>query len=179
MLSRNYLSLLLLSGLLLNSCAGPSVATQEPVTESAETVAPVSSYTFDFDIDALRITPDAIFYTRDNQIPAVFQVDQSGLSEAQRNAGFRVQIISTSDVRLAENVQREFNTWLGENLPNYDPETYIQFRQPFYRLHVGNFFSRSDAIEFNNIIKRRFPDAWVVHDIIDPDKLTRIQISTD
>lgn len=158
--------------LVLYSCAGTSAVVIEPDAEEAAPVESTPAYAFAFDISTYRITADAVFYTRENEIPEVFQVDQRGLTEMQRNAGFRVQIISTSDVRLVEELQREFLKWMDEFVPDYDPETYIQFRQPFYRLHVGNFFSRADAITLNTIIKRKYPDAWVVHDVIDPDAIT-------
>jgi hypothetical protein len=37
---------------------------------------------------------------------------------------------------------------------------------------VGDFKSRADAIEFAQVVKRKFPDAWVVFDTIDSNSIT-------
>jgi len=47
------------------------------------------------------------------------------------------------------------------------------FRQPYYRVRVGNFKIRENAIEFSRILKNRYPDAWVVHDRIDPENISK------
>jgi hypothetical protein len=140
----------------------------EPVTEITE----VSEFSFGFDINEYRIRPEDVFFSNQNEVPNIFLPDTLSMTEAQRNAGFRVQIISSQDVREVEMVRAVFLEWLFDHVKDYDPEAYILFRQPFFRLHVGDFRSRSDAIAFNNIVKRRFPDAWVVHDQINPENIT-------
>lgn len=132
---------------------------------------PESETVFSVDLSKYPISPEELLSSVENQIPEVFQVDLSQSANRNPNAGFRVQIISTQDIELAENLRVEFMNWLdGQDL--YTAEAYIQFRQPFYRLHVGDFTNRADAIEFSNLLKRRFPDAWVVFDTIDPKNLT-------
>lgn len=168
-----YFYLLLIPILLFLGCAttdtirDTSGVTEDAVGEEA------AGFSFGFDIDEYRIKPESVFYTLENTIPEPFQVDPTNVDAAQRNSGFRVQIISTQDVRLAERLQSEFKEWLYNEVPEYEAESYLLFRQPFYRLHVGNFFSRAEAIEFSRVVKRRFPDAWVVFDQIDPEKITR------
>ena len=92
--------------------------------------------------------------------------------EVDEYAGFRVQILSTRDVSEADSTTDEFRTWTSEELPQYQIETYIVFRQPYYRVRVGNFKIRENAIDFSRLLKNRYPDAWVVHDRIDPENIT-------
>jgi len=92
--------------------------------------------------------------------------------EVDEYAGFRVQILSTRDVSEADSTTDEFRTWTSEQLPDYQIETYVVFRQPYYRVRVGNFKIRDNAIEFSRLLKNRYPDAWVVHDRIDPENIT-------
>ncbi|MCC5925388.1 MAG: SPOR domain-containing protein [Bacteroidetes bacterium] len=154
---------------------------KEPVPEEAETRESMTEeFHFGFDIDDFRIRPTDAFFSVENEIPEIFQPDSTLISESARNAGFRIQIISSQDVREVEELRRKFNQWIFEEIPQYDPETYILFRQPFFRLRVGNFRSRAEAIEFNNIVKRKFPESWVVHDQIDPENIThRISLESN
>jgi hypothetical protein len=59
--------------------------------------------------------------------------------------------------------------WAAENISGYDVEAYIYFRQPYYRVRAGDFRNRDRAIEFSRLLKDRYPEAWVVHDRIEPD----------
>lgn len=163
-------ALLVVFGLILQSCATTqeAVVTEEPVVETpVENPADALGYNYE---DYL-FKPELAFHSVENSIPEVFQVDVA-VSQANANAGFRVQVVSTQDVREAENLRAEFNAWLDEDASEYNANAYILFRQPFYRLHVGDFKSRADAIEFAQVVKRKFPDAWVVFDTIDPNSIT-------
>jgi len=92
--------------------------------------------------------------------------------EVDEYAGFRVQVLSTREVAVADSTIDEFRAWSSEELPDYQIETYVVFRQPYYRVRAGNFKNRDNAIEFSRMLKNRYPDAWVVHDRIDPDNIT-------
>jgi hypothetical protein len=93
--------------------------------------------------------------------------------EIDEFAGFRVQILSTREVAEADSTTDQFRTWTSQELPEYQIETYVVFRQPYYRVRVGNFKIRENAIEFSRMLKNRYPDAWVVHDRIDPENITK------
>jgi len=112
-------------------------------------------------------------------------------SEADRYAGFRVQLLATRNVAEADSTSDEFRIWASERIDGYEPNTYVFFRQPYYRVRAGDFRDRETAIEFSRLIKNRFPGAWVVHDRIEPDQvpsdttefqlrdMRRIEIPTD
>lgn len=92
--------------------------------------------------------------------------------DVDRYAGFRVQLLSTRDVAEADSTIDQFRTWTSEELSEYQIETYVIFRQPYYRVRVGNFKNRDRAIVFSRLLKNQYPDAWVVHDRIDPENIT-------
>lgn len=157
-------------GLILQACASTQevVEIEEPVVETTvENPADALGYNY----EEYLFKPELAFHSVENSIPEPFQVDVA-ISQANANAGFRVQVISTQDVGEAENIRTQFNVWLDEEASEYNANTYILFRQPYYRLHVGDFKSRADAIEFAQVVKRKFPDAWVVFDTIDPNSIT-------
>ncbi|TVQ65680.1 MAG: SPOR domain-containing protein [Balneolaceae bacterium] len=104
------------------------------------------------------------------EIPETFlreaAVDDRVIDET---AGYRVQIISTRDVAHADSIRDGFRVWALDRIEGYEPGAYIIFRQPYYRVRVGDFNDRRMAIDFSNLLKNRYPDAWIVHDRIDPE----------
>lgn len=95
------------------------------------------------------------------------------VSELQQDPtqGFRVQIFSTRDVALADTTRREYERWLEESRLDARPHSYIDYRQPTYRVRVGDFQSRERAIIFSRVLKRQFPGAWVVYSAVEPDRV--------
>lgn len=86
-------------------------------------------------------------------------------------AGFRVQLIITRDVSIADSTKDEFRLWSNTHIAGYEPEAYVIFRQPYYRVRAGNFRDQKKAVEFSKLLKNKFPNAWVVHDRIEPSNL--------
>jgi hypothetical protein len=91
--------------------------------------------------------------------------------EVDEYAGFRVQILSTRDVVHADTTKDHFVAWADKMIEGYQPEAYVYFRQPYYRVRAGDFRDREMAIEFSRMIKQFFPDAWVIHDRIEPQRV--------
>ncbi|MEX0993985.1 MAG: SPOR domain-containing protein [Balneolaceae bacterium] len=168
---------------ILHACA-----TTEPITESENSEKediesilelPAQSYEEYVDIDRLnedekllyenRSQLSDLFATRSHDMPDVFlrEVEEKE-EEVDIYAGFRIQILSTRDMELADSTQINFNAWADTTFQEHTPRAYIFFRQPFYRVRVGDFHDRERAIEFSRKIKFRYSDAWVVHDRINP-----------
>ena len=82
--------------------------------------------------------------------------------------GFRIQIYSGPSPEMADTVSKQFRTWSVQHVSGYSPETYTFFKAPYYRVHVGDFHDRTRAYSVSQIIKRQFPDAWVVYDRVIP-----------
>jgi len=82
--------------------------------------------------------------------------------------GYRIQIISTRNVQLADSIANQFRMWADTTIAGYSANAYVFFKQPFYKVHVGDFHKRKMADDFTKLIKRNYPQAWVVHDRIHP-----------
>ena len=82
--------------------------------------------------------------------------------------GFRIQIYSGPSPEMADTVSKQFRTWSVQHVSGYSPETYTFFKAPYYRVHVGDFHDRTRAYSVSQIVKRQFPDAWVVYDRVIP-----------
>jgi septal ring-binding cell division protein DamX len=84
--------------------------------------------------------------------------------------GFRVQLLSSKDQSAAETAATEAKQWwrenrgdapegafaVGEELP-----IYTVYRQPYYRVRVGNFTSRAAAERALAFLQQRYGDAFI------------------
>jgi hypothetical protein len=110
-----------------------------------------------------------------NTLPDAFIVEatttNATVSESN-NSGYRIQLISTSDRNRAQKIIGDFNDWIfsSEDI-EYKAEAYLIYRQPNYRVHIGDFKTRIQANEFVKFIKRRFSDAWIIQDQIIEDRV--------
>jgi hypothetical protein len=87
--------------------------------------------------------------------------------EAQRKSnqknGYRICIFADSGQkanRSAENVRSAFMSMYSNIRP------YKVFNSPFYRVYVGDFKTKSEAMKFLRTLESNFPDAYIVHDVI-------------
>ena len=91
--------------------------------------------------------------------------------------GYRVQIGSTRSVQMADSVSRQFRAWADTTFSGYIPDTYVFFKQPHYKVHIGDFQDRERANRVSQMIKTQFPSAWVVHDRINPGNVPADTVS--
>ncbi len=111
-----------------------------------------------------------LYATQSNTIPPIFQNDQITETGYNGNYGYRIQIISTSHKDTAEAILHRFNDWIFQQTQiAYKAHGYIIFKQPDYRVQVGDFLTQENAARFARILKRiKYPDAWIVRDRINP-----------
>ena len=77
--------------------------------------------------------------------------------------GFRIQLYSVSGV----NSRDKANTFKAQFLlKNPDAKVYIVYHAPYYKVRVGDFRSKLDALAYLQTIKRDFPSGFVVVDKI-------------
>jgi hypothetical protein len=122
-----------------------------------------------------------LYTTRQNTIPAAFLIEEEPDedTEAERDPfqGFRVQIYTARDVLDADTTAALFRTWADTTISGYQADTYIFFKPPYYRIHVGDFHDRERAQTYARLIKRRFRSAWVVYDRVNPLKVPADSVS--
>ncbi len=108
-----------------------------------------------------------------NDIPEVYIEKQETERRAESNRGFRIQIISTQNSRLAEDIREDFEEWIQDiSSPPY-ARTYMVFQQPYYRVRVGDYLDREKAMEFTELVRLRYPDSWVIHSQINVGRVER------
>ena len=92
--------------------------------------------------------------------------------------GFRVQVFSSSERSEAAQVEDEVQRWLNGLSDGQRNRmglagvvsVYSFYRPPFYRIRVGDFEKRDDALALTNSLQRQWPGALIV-----PDRVTIIR----
>lgn len=112
------------------------------------------------------------FASVEHDMPDVFLKDVNQEEQVvDQYAGFRVQLLSTRSVVEADSTKDNFRAWADEHIKGYSPEAYVIFRQPYYKVRVGDFRDQQKANNFSRMVKDEYPSAWVVHDRIEPNFL--------
>lgn len=88
-------------------------------------------------------------------------IDKHLYEESKLNGiiGYRIRIYSNSGKQAridGPKIQANF-------ISNHEGvKTYYTFNSPFYRLYVGDFRTRSEAMKFLKEIEREYPDAFLI-----------------
>jgi len=77
--------------------------------------------------------------------------------------GYRIQLFMESGNTALEKAEKIIGKFEDKHKRI---SAYITFGEPYYRVRVGDFRTRLDAIQFLTMIQRSYPQAWVVKDKI-------------
>jgi len=81
--------------------------------------------------------------------------------------GFRVEIFFSSDLNARQKAQNIKSEFLAA-YPDYN--VYITYASPDFKVRVGNFRTKNEALKVMNEIQGQFPKAFVVPDLIELPK---------
>ena len=112
------------------------------------------------------ITKMMVVYAGKGKPVANTPAPTGGSTAYQMIDGFRVQLVASNDRRKAEEIQAAFTS-------RY-PGVHVGIVQqaPYYKVRVGGFANRSDAMSYLQKIKSSHPDAYVV-----PDRVKTTEMS--
>lgn len=103
--------------------------------------------------------------------PLLDQILQRHINQNRKKGGidgYRIQLYSNSGPRARD----EANNLKAEVLSKYpDVPVYIIFQYPFYKVRVGDFRSKSDALSVYFAFKKKYDGAYIVKDVIKPPPL--------
>lgn len=151
---------------------GPSLPT--PSDASYETFDP-TNYNAEpvIEAEAVEIEHDVPAMLMDGRIVEAppEPVEAEGPATVQ---GFRIQLFSSDNKPSADRVYDDAVRWwnTSSGLPEtadafpFGFEPAVVFSRPYYRVRVGAFRSRSEAESALEVIRRQYPDAFIVPDVI-------------
>ncbi len=85
-----------------------------------------------------------------------------------QKSGFRVQVYSSNDSRVAKNEALD----LYDRLVNkVDVSVYVTSDPPFWKVRLGDFETREEALNYKQLINQQFPELQVSTYVV-PDTVT-------
>ena len=102
--------------------------------------------------------------------PAAVQNTENKIYQYQHynhgtSPGYRVQINFSQEKNVVDKMQADF---AGKH-PGVP--AYVSYKQPYFRISVGDFRTRLQAVDFLEKIRKDYPGAFVVADKIEPPPL--------
>ncbi len=101
-----------------------------------------------------------VHYIAPASVFKLIQLHRDFNSKIEKTKGYRIQIYAGSSLDIANDAKADF-------LMSYDDEEYPVYQiwnPPHFRVRVGDFTSRSEAMAQVSNIRKIFPDAFIVSD---------------
>jgi SPOR domain len=125
-------------------------------------------FLFSFFIGLIAYAGDTIIVHKDARLDvlttkqaAVNKLTAKMTSNGQYK-GFRLQVLNSRSRDEAFKVKSE----LLQLFPNQ--KSYVLFQSPYFKVRIGNFIEKSEALSFRNQLTKKYPqNAYVVEDIIE------------
>ncbi|MCF6170199.1 MAG: SPOR domain-containing protein [Bacteroidales bacterium] len=99
----------------------------------------------------------------DSRIDSLLQLHIAYNAAFPAMPGYRIQLFMESGNDALENAEEILEKFQEKH---DDVPAYITFGEPYYRVRVGDFRTRLEAIRFLDKIQRSYPQAWTVKDKI-------------
>lgn len=148
---------LLLSIFLLSCASGKKTTREEP---SREEVA-----AYDESFDPLRLEDEDIVFEEDmsrsstNEVISKPREIEKPSEENRLMDGFRIQLFATKDIESATIAKKEAEFVFTEDSLNI----YIEFESPYYKLRIGDFKVRDEAVAFREVARGKgYTSSWIV-----------------
>ena len=166
----------LVIALLFAACTGPMPAEDDEPDEREEEVAEPEALVMadheDFDPSAYEEDEPDLEVEVEHEAPEALMSGHADRGTTQTMEGYRVQVFSSQERSDAESVYERANNWweglddrpeglLADELP-----VYITYRQPYYRVRIGDFRTRSEAEQALEYVRSEFSDAFISPDTV-------------
>ncbi|MBN1119028.1 MAG: SPOR domain-containing protein [Bacteroidales bacterium] len=120
------------------------------------------------EVESVKKDEGHVKIIQDENISKLIERYQWAQSKQNGILGYRIRIFSQS----GPNASSEFEQTKARFTSSYDDvEIHQSFDYPFYKIYVGDFRTRSDAMKVLVRIEKQFPDAFIVQTKINYPKL--------
>jgi len=112
--------------------------------------------------NSVMVSPDSfgVYYTAPMALFGMIDLHRDVNNDIEYTKGFRIQIYAGSSLELANDAKADFLQSIDDdNCPVYQI-----WNPPHFRVRVGDFLSRGDAMSKVANIRDIFPDAFIVSD---------------
>lgn len=105
----------------------------------------------------------SVTYDKEKGIETLEYEHQSAWEQIEHVEGFRIQLTAAAGVNSQSSVQKVCDEFKAQ-FPNIP--TYITFAEPYFRLRVGDFQTKLDAVNALKRIQAIYPGAYIIKDEI-------------
>ena len=107
------------------------------------------------------VSPDSfgVNYTVPDALWKMIMMHVNQNSESESAPGYRIQIYAGSSLGAANDAKADFLESFDDDFPIYQV-----WNPPHFRVRVGDFLSRNDAMREVATLRQIFPDAFIVSD---------------
>jgi len=128
--------------------------------EEGDTLDTVTRKPYNFEVESsdVNFTGEDTIVVEERIEPldtSSIQIDEFDLNRERYNVGYRIQVFASKDLKRAEEVKNEAER--VTSLP-----AYIEFEDGLYKVRLGNFPLRDEAIRARDLLKEHYRDCWIV-----------------
>ncbi len=169
----NRFLLLPLLAFVLAACSSSQATTDpnpDPTTDTPTVTYDLADYE-DFDASVYPDAPPPA-PSLEHRVPQQLMDNRAGRGTTQTLQGFRVQVLNTQDKQDAIQLEEDAKAWWRSLTASERPDglqtldVHNVYRQPYYRIRLGDFATRSEADNALAFIQQRFPNAFVIPDMV-------------
>lgn len=119
------------------------------------------------------ITGGKVILHRDPKIEQLMKLNLSINKKERAFQGYRIQILSTSSYNVNIDTLKSYTQKFEEEFP--DIRAYLQYTDPDFKIRVGNFRTRVEAIPALKRIRKKYAGAYPVKTMIYLNELDPVQ----
>ena len=124
-----------------------------------------------FDPSMYAEEPPVVDAVLEHQVPATLLSGEASAG-AYVSGGYRIQVQFARDKATADQTVENVIAWWNKMKGRYRETTLFDglapvqnvYRQPYFRIRLGNFGTKEEAEEMLEIVRNEFPGAFVVSD---------------
>ena len=160
-MSSRFVLILLVTSLFSSLLSGGCV-TERPLQKKATTSAGAVGSEGQLEAIPEAVSPQKKAASQaDTPSSYVEQEVPANVEERDVASGYRVQIFASSSLEKAEEVA-------GKARNSFPDRVYVEYSTPLYRVRIGNFASKDDALKFREkVVQAGYEGAWIVEALVE------------
>ncbi len=147
--------------LALSACSGPRPVAEPPVSETV-------SYP-----DAPAPVPAPVYEPAPTPAPVYEPAPTPAPAPSRQVQGFRVQVYASDSAAGGEQARADAASWWAseQRRSGFQAplDAYVVYLDGLYKVRMGAFTNRSDAESALQLVRTRFPDAFLTPDLVTID----------
>jgi hypothetical protein len=114
-------------------------------------------------LESKKTEQGSVKIVQDSRIRDFINLHLNNLNKINGIKGYRISIYFGSGQEAKKNADLAIARFISKY---EDVKSYRRFEYPYFKVYVGDFRTKSEALRFQKIIENDYPDAFIREDII-------------